>query len=95
MFPRSDDLDDDDAGKPKREEIETLCLLHVVGPRACSLSQLAARLGLASSLVPAIKVAIETLSGAGWLALVGEMVSRTDEGGAYLAARLEALRVGA
>ncbi|MEO7328127.1 MAG: hypothetical protein ABI193_06090 [Minicystis sp.] len=92
MILHSDHIDGD-VRKPTREEIETLCVLHAVGHRACSLVQLASCLGLAPSLAPAIKVAIEALTGAGWLILAGEMVSRTDEGGAYLAARLEELQV--
>lgn len=51
---------DNSEGDLSREQVETLCLLHAVGD-GCTLDELAKRLGLARSLAPVLRRAVERL----------------------------------
>ncbi len=79
--------------KVTREEIETLCLLHAVGPHGCPVGELAARLGLSSTVASAVAESIVPLVGAGRLAMDDGSIRRTREGDRWLAQRLSELGV--
>ncbi len=77
--------------KVTREEIETLCLLHAVGPHGCPVGELAARLGLSATLAPAVTESIAPLIGTGRLAMTDNIVTRTATGDHWLTQRLSEL----
>ena len=80
---------------PSRAEVETLCLLHAVGPAGCPTSDLAGRLGLSTGLRSAVEAAAQTLEGSGWLTIEDGQITRTTAGERHLAERLTAFGVAA
>lgn len=81
----------DEIARPSRAEIETLCLLDVVGEGESTLGDLTERLGLARELWQAVEWAILPLVSRGHLEVREERVSRTEAGRAWLEQRLVAL----
>lgn len=73
---------------PTREEIETLCILHVVGRAGCKLDELPHLLGLSTALAEAVANCIEPLIGNGLLVLEDGGVKHTEAGSSYLTDRL-------
>jgi hypothetical protein len=76
---------------PSREEIETLCVLHAVGPHGCPEGGLAARLGLSPALASAVAEGIAPLIRAGWVDLQDDQLSLTESGNRRLRERLSEL----
>ena len=91
-FMRHVDASDDGTprGKargPSREEIETLCILHVVECGAEGAADIAEALGLARDLAPVVARAIEAVAARGYLTAVEDRVSLTDGGRVWLQER--------
>lgn len=80
-------------GGPSREEIETLCILHAVSARGCSVADLPARFGISSALESALLGALDPLVARGWITVEGGRVSRTQAGSDRLVGRLGELGV--
>ena len=87
-MPRFDLITNSDNSKPTREDIETLCLLHLIGWSHCTEAELTRRLGFADSLTPAVRAAIEPLVVRGWVVHDGDAMRRTAEGAEHLEARV-------
>ena len=77
--------------KPSRGEIETLCVLHVVGSSGCQAGDLAIRLGLSATLAGVVAEGMERLIMAGLLERVEERFMVTDAGRKKLRTRLAEL----
>ena len=77
----------DKARGPSREEIETLCILHVVERGAEGAADVAEALGLARDLAPVVARAIESVAARGYLTAVEDRVTLTDAGRACLQER--------
>lgn len=73
--------------RPSREEIEQLCLLHVIGER-CPKDELASRLGLSPALSATILNSVTSLIMKAWVWDGGEALELTESGAAWLEARL-------
>lgn len=71
--------------KPSRDEIESLCILHVIALGPHNDVELATRLGLSAALAPAVGEAVQRLVDAGWVE--GEPKHLTEAGRQRLAAR--------
>jgi hypothetical protein len=84
---------DEDVVRPTREEIERLCLLHVVADGASSGKEIAEALGLARELAPALELAIQPCIDAGQMEHVGAMVRVTETGRDWMVTRLSELGV--
>lgn len=78
---------------PSREEIETLCFLHVVGTSGCRVEDLAHRLGVSSDITDALGRCAGTLSQRGLVVVDGDNVSVTDVGRDWMRSRLAELGV--
>ncbi len=91
MKRRSANGEDDEKPGPSREEIETLCILHAVGPHGCPVHDLARLLGLSPGLAPAVAAGVEPLIRAGWVDRRDDQFSLTDTGQEWLKARLSDL----
>ncbi len=76
---------------PSREEIESLCIVHAAGLTWCSLTELAARLGLSRDLSSVMADAVAPLVAAGRVELQDGMVRATDAGWDWLQRRLAEL----
>jgi hypothetical protein len=74
-----------------REEIETLCLLEVVGRGDATPAELAERLGLPRTLAPAIQEAIQPLVARRHLDARDTGISLTESGRVWLEQRLAEL----
>ena len=82
-----DDGDGDEIPRPSREDIETLCILHAVG-EGCEAVELAERLGLSSDLAAAVATCIAPLIVRHLVTSRDGIVAVTDEGNAWMKARL-------
>lgn len=76
--------DDDEPRGPTREEIETLCLLHVIHQHGCRASDLAALLGLSPGLAATVAQCAEPLVKAGWVDAKEDRLSLTSAGEQWL-----------
>lgn len=76
---------------PSREEIETLCILHAIGPHGCHVDDLAALLGLSPGLASVVAAGIQPLIFAGWVELHDTQFSLTDAGREWLQERRSTL----
>ena len=76
-----------------RGEVETLCILSVVGVDGCPTHELAPRLGLSRSLAVGIAHGMAPLVGSGLLLQLEDMFYVSDAGAALLRGRLRALGV--
>lgn len=81
-----------DAGL-SRDEIEVLCLLVGVRAGDCTAGELAARLGLSSSLARVVAECVSPLVGRGWLEIVDNKLRLATSGRELLAARLSRLGI--
>jgi hypothetical protein len=88
-----DPVKQDEIARPSRAEIETLCLLDVVGQGEATLGDLTERLGLARELWQAVEWAILPLVARGHLEVREERVSLAEGGRAWLEHRLAELGV--
>lgn len=75
------------SGKLSRADIETLCVLYVIGDRGCPKGDLAERLGLSPTIAPEIAAGMDSLLRAGLLALEDDEFVLTDAGRMRLDAR--------
>jgi hypothetical protein len=73
--------------KLSRGDIETLCVLYVVGEGGCPARDLAGRLGLSPSIAPEIAAGMDSLVTAGLLDLEEDRFSLTEAGRVRLANR--------
>ncbi len=85
--------DEGESRAPSREEVETLCILHAVGPHGCPRADLATRLGLSSALAVAVAEGVEPLVARGWLALHDDRFSLTGPGHDWMQTRLSELGI--
>jgi hypothetical protein len=76
---------------PSREEIETLCILHAIGPHGCHTYDLATQLGLSPGLAQVVADGIQPLISLGWVDLNDNHFSLTESGHAWLEERRSAL----
>jgi hypothetical protein len=76
-----------------RDEIETLCILHAVGPDGCSVAELPVRLGISPTLAAHVVLAAAPLVDRGWLAREGDRMAPTEAGRERLTLRLSELGV--
>lgn len=85
--------EDGEKSAPSRAEIETLCILHAIGPRGCYAMNLAELLGLSPELALAVADGVEPLVASGWVDVdvQGERFSLTDAGRDLLKTRLSYL----
>ncbi len=83
--------DEDAIQMPSREEVETLCVLHAVGPSGCPVGDLAARLGLSATLAPTIAEGMQTVVRRGLLDRLDERFTWTEHGRELLLRRLTEL----
>ncbi len=79
--------------KVSREEIETLCVLFVVGDDGCPVGELAQRLGLSPTLNGALAGAMNDLIDRDLLACCEGQFVLTENGAYNLETRLSALGV--
>lgn len=85
---------EDSIHKPSRGEIETLCILHAVGPSGCRAGDLAARLGLSPTLASVVVHGIERMIFGGLLDQDDEWFRLTERGRETLTKRLAELGLG-
>lgn len=83
----------DETPAPSREEVETLCILHAIGPGNCPKGDIATRLGLSSALTTVVAEGIEPLIARGWLELRDDRFWLTEAGHAWMKRRLSELGV--
>jgi DNA-binding MarR family transcriptional regulator len=76
---------------PSREEIESLCILHAVGPHGCLVRDLATLLGLSAGIASAVAAGVEPLIRAGWVDRRDDQFSLTEPGREWLKNRLSEL----
>ncbi len=84
---RTPDADPGASGKLSRGDIETLCVLHVVGDEGCPAADLAGRLGLSPTIASEIAAGMDSLVGSGLLELEKGRFSLTEAGRVRLGAR--------
>ena len=84
---------DENVQNPKlsRAEIETLCILSVVGKGGCPAGDLASRLGLSPTLASAVAEGMTILEDQGILERVDDKFSVTEAGAEMLTTRLATL----
>jgi coproporphyrinogen III oxidase-like Fe-S oxidoreductase len=92
MSNSSDPLDSE-RRRPSREDIETFCILQVVGPGSLDIAQLPVRLGLSHAHAGALEEAIAPLVERGWLARDENEICVTEAGSKWAAALLTAAGV--
>lgn len=80
--------------KLSRGEIETLSILHAVGPSGCHVGDLAARLGLSASLAAVVARGMEPVIVGGLLERLDERFRLTEHGREVLTKRLAELGLG-
>jgi hypothetical protein len=80
--------------KLSRAEIETLCVLHAVGPSGCWVGDLTARLGLSASLALVVAQGMERIVFSGLLERDEEWFRLTRPGREMLGKRLAELGLG-
>lgn len=71
-----------------RAEIESLCLLRVIGEGACSMADVATRLSLSPALARYVASALHPLCLSGFVVVVDERVSITEAGARWARERL-------
>jgi hypothetical protein len=81
----------DKVARPSRAEIESLCLLDVIGDGGTTVGELTARLGLPPELGSVIDQAILALVGRGYVTVGATQVSVTDAGRAWMERRVSEL----
>lgn len=74
--------------RPSRGEVETLCILHVVGRQGCAEAELAPRLGLSPTLGAALVAGLQPLLDRALLIRGCGRLHLTSEGDAHLRRRL-------
>ena len=89
MMPDKDGADA--VPTPTREEIETLCVLHVIGVSGSPVAEVAALLGLSGELASVVANGLIAIERAGWLKIDGDVVTRTARGQEYLERRVAEL----
>lgn len=75
----SDDVCEGDAHLSRRA-IESLCLVHAVGPTGCTVAEFPGRLGLSPALSSVLARALEPLRDAGWVATSDGYITVTEVG---------------
>jgi hypothetical protein len=81
----------DKVARPSRAEIESLCLLEVIGDGGTTLGEVTARLGFPPALVSATEQAILALVGRGYVAVGATRVDVTEAGRTWMRRRLSEL----
>lgn len=69
---------------PSREEIESACILYVIGRAGCPADKLATLLGLSPQLTTAVANSVAPLVNAGWVVQNNQQLSLTDAGQLWL-----------
>lgn len=85
------EANDESICMPSRGEIETLCVLHAVGPSGCRTGELAARLGLSATLAEVVAEGMERLVIVGLLERVDGRFTVSARGREQLKGRLAEL----
>lgn len=81
----------DKVARPSRAEIESLCLLDVIGDSGATVGEVTARLGFPPELASATEQAILALVGRGYVEVGATRVDVTEAGRTWMRRRLSEL----